>query len=277
MGDCERVDCETAACGEDEKPVYPLGSCCPKCVPEESDYNCYTKEIWTDAKKKWCCDNKKIGCSEESDYNCKTREIWTDAKKKWCCEKEKLGCSDDTEKPNTKVNLEMKVMFQGSSLSDDDKEKLKSGLDRVISHILTQSKIDRKYAKIDIEITLETRNRRLLEIYVKVNVAVSFVNEDDGGGSSLASVFMSNFEETEGTSTFQRQLLDEVPGITVENVVSSSVTIDGTSPNDTSTKSPKVINIESTSPTEFEYISSGTVVIPGLIALSLLQTLVLHL
>ena len=32
---------------------------CPVCEP----FDCYTKEVWSDQKSKWCCDKKKLGCA----------------------------------------------------------------------------------------------------------------------------------------------------------------------------------------------------------------------
>ena len=32
---------------------------CPVCKP----FDCYTKEVWSDQKSKWCCDKKKLGCA----------------------------------------------------------------------------------------------------------------------------------------------------------------------------------------------------------------------
>mmetsp|Transcript_52867 Transcript_52867/g.87824 ORF Transcript_52867/g.87824 Transcript_52867/m.87824 type:complete len:141 (+) Transcript_52867:2-424(+) len=35
---------------------------------------------------------KNLGCPEE--YNCFTREVWSPEKTKWCCKKKNLGCPD---------------------------------------------------------------------------------------------------------------------------------------------------------------------------------------
>ena len=37
------------ACGGDEKPEEP--------------HNCYTREVWQKEKRKWCCENKRLGCA----------------------------------------------------------------------------------------------------------------------------------------------------------------------------------------------------------------------
>merc|ERR1712228_512050 len=58
-------------------------------VPE---YNCRTRELWTEEKRQWCCANEGLGCVE---YNCKTEEVWTKEKKQWCCVNEGLGCDDN--------------------------------------------------------------------------------------------------------------------------------------------------------------------------------------
>merc|ERR1712038_2081210 len=57
------------------------------------EYDCRTKELWTEEKKKWCCVNEGLGC--EIKYDCKTKEVWTEEKKKWCCVNEDLGCDDN--------------------------------------------------------------------------------------------------------------------------------------------------------------------------------------
>jgi hypothetical protein len=49
------VDCNDT----NTKKRCPLS--CPVCVPEKP-FNCYTKEVWSNEKIKWCCDNKQIGC-----------------------------------------------------------------------------------------------------------------------------------------------------------------------------------------------------------------------
>ena len=38
-----------------------IGDECCAC-PE---YNCYTKEKWTDEKTEWCCNNMGLGCSSQ--------------------------------------------------------------------------------------------------------------------------------------------------------------------------------------------------------------------
>merc|ERR1719456_901064 len=57
-------------------------------------HNCLTKEVWSEDKKKWCCENEQLGCppTEPPTHNCLTKEMWTEDKKKWCCENEQLGC-----------------------------------------------------------------------------------------------------------------------------------------------------------------------------------------
>ena len=40
-------------------PLTPTAS-------SQSAHNCYTKELWTDDKKNWCCKNMSLGCPTEN-------------------------------------------------------------------------------------------------------------------------------------------------------------------------------------------------------------------
>ena len=31
-------------------------------------YNCYTREVWQDEKRKWCCENKRLGCARNGKF-----------------------------------------------------------------------------------------------------------------------------------------------------------------------------------------------------------------
>jgi hypothetical protein len=89
---CMAIDCAPLGCDEDWCHQCPTarpyaytndGDCCPSChsvpscsgcCPENARCfapdppccakreNCYTREVWSEEKKKWCCDNKHIGC-----------------------------------------------------------------------------------------------------------------------------------------------------------------------------------------------------------------------
>merc|ERR1712228_322909 len=60
------------------------------------EYNCRTREVWTEEKRNWCCAREGLGCVK---YNCRTRELWTEEKKKWCCANEDLGCDNNQTQP----------------------------------------------------------------------------------------------------------------------------------------------------------------------------------
>ena len=47
------VDCTS----KKTRKMCPLS--CPCVLPA---FDCYTKEVWSDEKIKWCCDNMQIGC-----------------------------------------------------------------------------------------------------------------------------------------------------------------------------------------------------------------------
>ena len=49
---CATIDCKGGATCKDDKE---FGA--------ECTYNCFTKEVWTTEKSKWCCANEKMGCS----------------------------------------------------------------------------------------------------------------------------------------------------------------------------------------------------------------------
>merc|ERR1712228_442759 len=70
------------------------GKDCCSCEAAAEQYNCFTRERWSQKKKKWCCAKKQLGCPPKpaKQYNCFTRESWSQKKKKWCCAKKQLGC-----------------------------------------------------------------------------------------------------------------------------------------------------------------------------------------
>ena len=103
-------DVQTPAEQKEKKPVTP-----PVDEKKPVGHNCFTREIWTAEKTAWCCEHKKLGCTDVQTpaeqkekkpvtppvaekkpvgHNCFTREIWTAEKTAWCCEHKKLGCKD---------------------------------------------------------------------------------------------------------------------------------------------------------------------------------------
>ena len=50
-------------------------------------FNCYTKEVWSAEKTKWCC-KMQINCP----FDCFSKEVWPAEKSKWCCEKMQINC-----------------------------------------------------------------------------------------------------------------------------------------------------------------------------------------
>ena len=61
-------------------------------------FNCYTREVWSDEKSKWCCKNMGLGCP--SPFDCRTKEMWSDKKRLWCCRHEQLGCPPPPPSPS---------------------------------------------------------------------------------------------------------------------------------------------------------------------------------
>ena len=43
-------------------PTPPPPPPSPSTLPPPPPYNCFTKELWSAAKSRWCCDNKQLGC-----------------------------------------------------------------------------------------------------------------------------------------------------------------------------------------------------------------------
>merc|ERR1712228_471144 len=78
------------------------GKDCCSCEAAAEQYNCFTREKWSQKKKKWCCAKKQLGCPPKpaKQYNCFTRESWSQKKKKWCCAKKQLGCPPTPAPPN---------------------------------------------------------------------------------------------------------------------------------------------------------------------------------
>ena len=57
---CHYAICPMDVC-LDGRGRRQIGDNCCAC-PE---YNCYTKEKWTDEKTEWCCNNMVLGCSSQ--------------------------------------------------------------------------------------------------------------------------------------------------------------------------------------------------------------------
>ena len=44
---------------------YPLSCMCAHTIttePPKDDFDCRTREVWSEEKKAWCCEKKKLGC-----------------------------------------------------------------------------------------------------------------------------------------------------------------------------------------------------------------------
>jgi len=53
-------------------------------------------EAWDDAKTKWCCLSKNVGCASEP-FDCEAgfsnwKAGWSSSKKAWCCHEKGKGC-----------------------------------------------------------------------------------------------------------------------------------------------------------------------------------------
>jgi len=87
-------------CGEDGKTYgNACAANCQKVSYEPGEcgsepFNCKTRELWSDEKKQWCCENKNLGCPAEP-HDCRTKEVWSQEKAYWCCENKNLGCPFD--------------------------------------------------------------------------------------------------------------------------------------------------------------------------------------
>ena len=71
------------------------GSCGSACV---LPHNCFTKEVWSEEKTKWCCDNMQLGCPAPPPFNCYTKERWSE-EVEWCCDNMQLGCPEPPAPP----------------------------------------------------------------------------------------------------------------------------------------------------------------------------------
>jgi hypothetical protein len=67
--------CNICKCDSSQNKKCTLKFCQKHDVPEclddeepEEPYNCYTREVWQDEKRKWCCENKRLGCAPQ--VNC---------------------------------------------------------------------------------------------------------------------------------------------------------------------------------------------------------------
>eukprot|EP01060_Flectonema_neradi_P003624 TRINITY_DN1234_c0_g1_i1.p1 TRINITY_DN1234_c0_g1~~TRINITY_DN1234_c0_g1_i1.p1 ORF type:complete len:895 (+),score=240.50 TRINITY_DN1234_c0_g1_i1:97-2781(+) len=95
---CEENDVEGPSCVPSEKPTCATVACIatttckdhpergPVCVPIELP-TCALIDCEDGAE---CKDDDVFGA--ECRFNCYTREVWTPQKSRWCCENEKLGC-----------------------------------------------------------------------------------------------------------------------------------------------------------------------------------------
>merc|ERR1712187_362355 len=70
------------------------------CCKKQENYNCFSKEAWTEEKREWGCKEQQLGCKEDDNmeqldrYICLSREAWTEEKRGWCCKEHQLGCKE---------------------------------------------------------------------------------------------------------------------------------------------------------------------------------------
>ena len=62
---CQYTVCTMDICsdGKGRRPIGDNCCACPIILERPVVYNCHTREKWSDKKKEWCCENKKLGCS----------------------------------------------------------------------------------------------------------------------------------------------------------------------------------------------------------------------
>ena len=77
---------------------------CPACV---LPHNCFTNEVWSKEKLKWCCENMQLGCPAPPALPpdpyppsfCFTEERWSQWKREWCCTYWQRGCGPASPPP----------------------------------------------------------------------------------------------------------------------------------------------------------------------------------
>merc|ERR1719272_2464138 len=132
-------------CADGETRKVAEGDCCESCVVDApattTEFDCRTKEVWSEEKAAWCCANRNLGCrptsgeaeipssnpcaeqacimvvlecadgetrkvaegdccescvvdapAKTAEFDCRTKEVWSEEKVMWCCENHNLGC-----------------------------------------------------------------------------------------------------------------------------------------------------------------------------------------
>jgi len=80
-------------------PACPVKTCHGDCMTWFDGCNTCKCENGTKTMctRKWCARYEQAKCMDEDEpedeKNCNTREVWTAEKKKWCCENKDLGCA----------------------------------------------------------------------------------------------------------------------------------------------------------------------------------------
>jgi len=72
-----------------------------------ASFNCFTRELWSAEKTKWCGENNNgldtTTAAPSASFNCFTRELWSAEKTKWCGENNN-GLDTTTEAPAASFN-----------------------------------------------------------------------------------------------------------------------------------------------------------------------------
>eukprot|EP01063_Lacrimia_lanifica_P027430 TRINITY_DN3849_c0_g3_i2.p1 TRINITY_DN3849_c0_g3~~TRINITY_DN3849_c0_g3_i2.p1 ORF type:complete len:2329 (+),score=68.01 TRINITY_DN3849_c0_g3_i2:51-7037(+) len=99
-GYCLAKDVEFCSPGE-TKRLDTCNTC--SCMPLDSDvgvwlcsdvlcqYNCFTRDEWAPAKRKWCCEKVSLGCFD-CDWSDTTELPWTQEQEDYCCAREGVRC-----------------------------------------------------------------------------------------------------------------------------------------------------------------------------------------
>ena len=67
----ESETCETTKSKKKcKKPCFWKNGMCIEKSEDSNGHNCFTKEMWSDEKKEWCCKMKDIGCPDDGPKKC---------------------------------------------------------------------------------------------------------------------------------------------------------------------------------------------------------------
>jgi len=76
------LDCGVEVTTDEDKPSE---------VQVVEEHSCFSKEVWSQDKKEWCCTEKGINCPL-AEHNCFSKEVWSQDKKEWCCTEKGINC-----------------------------------------------------------------------------------------------------------------------------------------------------------------------------------------